>query len=69
MLEVLAQIAFAAMALLVGVLAIYIAIRFLGKLAKFAVVLVVIVLVLWFFLSDNSFLHSLLDGVFSGWSL
>ncbi len=57
--DVLADVAFAALALLV--LAIYLAIRLLGKLAKFVIILVLIVLAVWLVFSDKSFLHQYFD--------
>ena len=54
--QLLVDIAIAAVALLVTVLAIYLAFRLLGKLAKFFVTIIVIVFVLWLLFSDNSFL-------------
>lgn len=59
--DVLADVAFAALALLVAVLAIYLAIRLLGKLAKFVIILVLIVLAVWLVFSDKSFLHQYFD--------
>ncbi|MBQ8357013.1 MAG: hypothetical protein IJX39_04295 [Clostridia bacterium] len=56
--ELFTDIAYAALALLVAVLAIYLAIRLLGKLAKFIIFVVVVVLVLWFIFSDNSILQT-----------
>ena len=56
---VLADIARAAIALLVSVLAIYLSLRLLGKVAKFVITAVVIALVLWFLFSDNSILQTL----------
>ena len=57
--EVLAKIAFAAMAVLVAILAVYVAVRFLGKLAKFIIAIVVILLIVWFLFSQHSFLNVL----------
>ena len=59
--DVLADVAFAALAFLVAVLAIYLAIRLLGKLAKFVIILVLIVLAVWLVFSDKSFLHRYFD--------
>ena len=59
--DVLADVAFAALALLVAVLAIYLAIRLLGKLAKFVIILVLIVLAVWLVFSDKCFLHQYFD--------
>lgn len=58
---VLADVAFAAIAFLVAVLAIYLAIRLLGKLAKFVIILVLLVLAAWLVFSDKSFLHQYFD--------
>ncbi len=59
--SVLTDVAFAAIALLVAVLAIYLAIRLLGKLAKFVIILVLIGLAAWLVFSDKSFLHPYFD--------
>ncbi len=51
-----ADIAYAALALLIAVLAIYLTFRLLGKLAKFVVITVIVVvaaIVLWFIFSNN----------------
>ena len=56
--ELFADIAYAALALLIAALAIYLALRLLGKLAKFVIFVVVAALVLWFFLSDHSIVKS-----------
>ena len=62
--DLFADIAYAALALLIAVLAIYLSIRLLGKLAKFVIFAAVVVLVLWFLFSEKSILQSLL----SAWS-
>ena len=48
------DLAYSALALLVAVLAIYLALRLLGKLAKLVVIVIVIAAVAWFLLSDTS---------------
>ena len=48
------DLAYSALALLVAVLAIYLAVRLLGKLAKFVIIVVVIAAVAWFLLADTS---------------
>ena len=58
--EMLTDIAYAAIALLITVLAIYLSIRLLGKLAKFVIILVVIAVVLWFIFGDNSILKDVI---------
>ena len=55
------DIASAALAILVAVLACYLALRLLGKLAKFLITVVVIVLVVWFVFSDNSVLSDYIN--------
>ena len=57
--QLLVDVAIGAVALLVTVLAIYLAFRLLGKLAKFFVTVIVIVFVLWLLFADGS----PLDGV------
>ena len=52
--ELLVGIAYAALALLIAVLAIYLALRLLGKIAKFVIFAVVVILLLWFVFSDHS---------------
>lgn len=59
--DVLTDVAFAALAVLITVLAIYLAIRLLGKLAKFIIILVLIGLAVWLVFSDKSFLHQYFD--------
>ena len=59
--EFLIQLAHGAIALLIAALAIYLSLRLLGKIAKFVIVVVVIAVVLWFVLSDNSILQSVKD--------
>ena len=51
------DIAYAALALLIAVLALYFVLRLLGKIAKFIVsviILVAVAAVLWFIFSDHS---------------
>ena len=58
------DIAYAALALLIAVLAIYFALRLLGKLAKFVVsviVLIIIAVVLWLIFSDHSIIQAASD--------
>ena len=52
--EIFTDIAYAALALLIAVLAVYLAVRLLGKLTKFVIIVVAVVLVIWLILSDNS---------------
>ena len=56
MVELFSDIAYSALALLIAVLAIYLTVRLLGKLAKFVVctvVLVVVAVVLWTIFSKD----------------
>ena len=62
--DFLIQLANGAVALLIAALAIYLSLRLLGKIAKFAIALIVIAVVLWFVLSDNSILQSV-KGLFA----
>ena len=57
--ELLTQLAHGALTVLITLLAIYLSLRLLGRIAKFAITLIVIATVLWFILSDNSILQSL----------
>ena len=57
--EILTQLAHGALALLVCVLAIYLSLRLLGRIAKFVITLIVIAAVLWFIFSENSILQSI----------
>ena len=57
--ELLTQLAHGALTVLITLLAIYLSLRLLGRIAKFAITLIVIAAVLWFILSDNSILQSL----------
>ena len=52
--QLLVDVAIGAVALLVTVLAIYLAFRLLGKLAKFFVTVIVIAFVLWLVFADGS---------------
>lgn len=53
------HLAYGALAVLIAVLAVYYALRLLGKIAKFAVVLIVAALVLWFVFSDHSIIQTI----------
>jgi MFS superfamily sulfate permease-like transporter len=55
------DLSWAALAVLVAVLAIYLALRLLGKFAKWLITVVVIALVLWFLFSNHSILQYLLE--------
>lgn len=57
--ETVKELATTALAILIAALAIYLGLKLLGKLAKFVIAVVVIVLILWFVLSE----HSILAGV------
>lgn len=61
--RILSDIAYGALALLVALLAVYLALRLLGKFAKFIITLAVIGLVLFFILSDHSILNTLTELV------
>ena len=56
-LQIFSDLAYAALALLVAILAVYLSLRLLGKLAKFAIIAIVAVAVIWFLFSDQSFLQ------------
>lgn len=55
------DIATAALAVLIAVLASYLALRLLGKLAKFLITVVIILLVVWFVFSDHSILRDYIN--------
>ena len=56
MADILFQIAKGAIALLVAVVAIYLAIKLLGKIAKFVIIVVIIALIVWFVFSNPDIL-------------
>ncbi len=58
-LGIFTDIAVAAVAILVTVLAIYLALKLLGKIAKFMVGVVIVAAILWFLFSDHSILQSI----------
>lgn len=61
--RILSDIAYGALALLVALLVVYVALRLLGKFAKFIITLAVVGLVLFFILSDHSILNTLMEAV------
>lgn len=61
--EIFTEIARAAVAMLITVLAIYLSVKLLGKLAKFIITLVVIAFVLWLIFADSSFLSGWIAGL------
>ena len=65
MTEILIQLAHGAIALLIAVVAIYLALKLLGKIAKFVIIVVVIALVLWFVLSDHSIFQTIKEAITS----
>ena len=68
-LQLLTDIAMAAVALLVTVLAMYLALRLLGKLAKFFIILIAVVLVVWLLFADASPLSGMILAVQNGASI
>ena len=54
------ELASTALALLIAALAMYLGVKLLGKFAKFVIIVVTVILVLWFILSDNSILSGIL---------
>jgi len=64
--QTLIDIAKSAVALLITVLAIYLAVRLLGKLAKFVIVVVVVVFVVWLIFSESSFLGDIIAAARAG---
>ena len=67
--EILVDVAIAAVAVLVAILAAYLALRLLGKLAKIAIGAIIVALVLWFVFSDSSFLSDILPALQQGTGL
>ena len=61
--DLLVDIATSAVAVLITVLAIYLAMRLLGKLAKFFITIIVVVFVIWLLVSDSSFLNQIISTV------
>jgi hypothetical protein len=61
--DLLVDIATSAVAVLITVLAIYLAMRLLGKLAKFFITIIVVVFVIWLLVSDSSFLNEIISTV------
>lgn len=59
--EILLQVAHGAVAVLISLLAIYLSIKLLGRIAKFVIGVILVALVLWFLLSDNSILQTVKD--------
>jgi len=57
------NLAYAAIALLVASLAVYISVRLLGKLAKFLIFILVAVVVVRFVISDNSAIQNAVQFV------
>ena len=64
--EILVDVAIAAVAVLIAILAVYLALRLLGKLAKIAIGAIIVALVLWFLFSDSSFLSDILPALQQG---
>lgn len=62
-LQLLTDIAMSAVALLVALLAVYLALRLLGKVAKVIVTIVAIVLVVWLLFADASPLSGMIPSI------
>ena len=56
-LEIFTAVGYGAIAVLIAVLAAYLAIKLLGKIAKYVIIGVVVAFVLWFLFSDHSILQ------------
>ncbi len=70
--ELFGDIAYAALALLIAVLAIYFAIRILGRITKFVVtviVLIVMAVVLWLIFSDSGVALPFMEKAAAAWQL
>lgn len=57
----LTGIATSAVSLLIALVAIYLSLRLMGKIAKFVVCVVVVAFVVWLFVSDSSILNVILS--------
>ena len=63
MVEIFKNIATSAVALLVAALAIYLALRLLGKLAKFVIGVVVLGVLFWLFMTNKEWIMSFFASV------
>ncbi len=59
--EIFTKIAYSAVAILIAVLAVYLAVRLIGKLAKFILIAIAVAAVLWLLFSQRAFLGGLLS--------
>ena len=59
--DTLVSIAVSAVCVLVALVAIYLSLRLLGKIAKFVVAAVVVAFLVWLFVADNSILNMIKD--------
>ena len=59
--DTLVSVAISAVSVLVALIAVYLSLRLLGKIAKFVVIAVVIALLVWLFVADNSILNTIKD--------
>ena len=58
-LQFFTAIAYASIAILIAVLAIYLAIKLLGKISKFVVIVIAIAFLLWLLFSNHGFVQML----------
>lgn len=58
-LQFFTAIAYASIAVLIAVLAIYLAVKLLGKISKFVVIVVAVAFLLWLLFSDHGFIQML----------
>ena len=63
--DILAEVARAALAVLVASLAIYLSLRLLGKIAKFVITLIVIALIVYFVFYATDIAQTVKDAVLS----
>lgn len=61
--DTLVSVAISAVSVLVALIAVYLSLRLLGKIAKFVVIAVVIALLVWLFVADNSILNTIKDFI------
>ena len=59
--EIFSDVAISAISVLITLIAIYLSVRLLGKLAKFVIGIVLIAFLIWLFVSDNSILSTIMS--------
>ena len=59
--EIFSDIAISTISVLITLIAIYLSVRLLGKLAKFVIGVVIVAFLVWLFVSDNSILSTIMS--------